>query len=163
MSEKEFNFQEEFPDKVPVPELETPEEVQVASEHEEVREVSLVFPENAPWPPNPESQESSDVPPPPPNDPVKTYGEAVEELNQEESLREAVKLEPVKIYNGKPANSSSQSFGGVVNGTKLEGFYFYTIKHPTGITLNGKHFNRGSYWFDQSTYEGIAAIDAPFQ
>ena len=45
MSEKEFNFQD------PEPELETPEEIKDESEYEEVREVSLVFPENEPWPP----------------------------------------------------------------------------------------------------------------
>ena len=149
MNEKEFNF-EEFPDADP--ELETPEEIQAESEDEEVREVSLVFPENEAWPPQPESQETQE------SDQVKTYSEAVGELNQEKPDKETGEPTPVIIYNGKPANNPV-----VVNGTKLNGFYFYTIKHQTGITLNGKHFDAGSYWFDQSTYEGILIIDLPFQ
>lgn len=168
MSEKEFDFQEEFPSLDSEPALETPEEIQAESEVEEVREVTLAFPENEAWPPQPESQEPSEIVPPPPNArnlslSVKTYSEAEEDLRKGEPEVEAVEQRPVHIYNGKPANSSSQSFGGVINGTKLDGFLFYTIKHPTGITLNGKHFKRGSYWFDQATFEGIQNIDAPFQ
>jgi len=178
MSEKEFNFQTPTPDKDPEPEerpyprLGEPstsgapqEEDEVESEDEGVREVSLSFPENEAWPPQPESQEPSDgLVPPPPNAPVRTYGEAVEELNREEPEEEAGgEPTPVPIYNGKPAIPSSQSFGGVINGTEFDGFYFYTIKHSTGITLNGRHFDQGSYWFDLATYEGVLNIDLPFQ
>lgn len=151
MSEKEFNFQD------PEPELETPEEIKDESEYEEVREVSLVFPENEPWPPQPDDGPGP-ADPPPSNPDVQAYIEEIEGLNQEE-----VEKEDVCMYSGKPANSPSQSFGGVRNGTRLEGFYFYTIKHQTGITLNGKHFDAGSYWFDQEAYEGISIIDLPFQ
>lgn len=161
MDEKEFDLQEELPDGGPDPELETPEEIQAENEDEGVREVSLSFPENEAWPPQPENQESSmNVPPPPPNDPVETYGEAKEGIEQEEVKPE----EPVRMYNGKPYNPSSKSFGGVViNGTELDGFFFYTVKHVTGITLNGKHFDAGSYWFDKDTFGGVANIDLPFQ
>lgn len=155
MNEKEFNFKESPPDD---PELETPEEIQVESEDEEVREVSLIFPENEAWPPQPEIQETPDATQLSSSDQVKTYSEAVEDLNQEKPEKEDGEQDPVRMYNGKPVNSLL-----VANGTKLEGFYFYTIKHQTGITLNGKHFDAGSHWFDQSTYEGILIIDLPFQ
>lgn len=176
MSEKEFNFQTPTPDKDPEPEDLDPrlgephpstgigDPLKVESEDEGVREVSLGFPEEEAWPPQPESQEPYDgLVPPPPNS-VKTYDEAREELGKEEVEPEEVEPEGVPaMYNGKLANSSSQSFGGVLNGTELDGFFFYTVKHATGITLNGKHYDKGSYWFDMATYEGVSNIDLPFQ
>jgi hypothetical protein len=176
MSEKEFNFQDPLPDGDPEPVRklypglgepttggEPKEEVQVESEDEGVREVSLVFPEEEAWPPQPSPGLDLSIKSHDKNTPVKTYSEAIEDLNREESEQGEVEQEPVRLYSGKPANSSSQSFGGVINGTELDGFFFYTIKHPTGITLNGKHFDKGPYWFDMATYEGIRNIDLPFQ
>jgi len=70
---------------------------------------------------------------------------------------------PPQLYNGKPVEDRYAEESEDRNGDELDGFFFYRIKAPQGITLNGTHYPPGAYWFNQATYGGIEAIDAPFQ
>ena len=67
---------------------------------------------------------------------------------------------PTPMYNGKPAWEEFNQESEDVNGTELDGFFFYRILSPSGITLNGTPYPQGAYWFDQKTYDGIEAIDS---
>lgn len=95
---------------------------------------------------------------------VKRFGRHVETYIPDASDPEGVQcLVPPQLYNGKPVKAQYAEESEDVNGDELDGFFFYRIKAPQGITLNGTHYPTGAYWFNQSTYSGIEAIDAPFQ
>lgn len=78
-------------------------------------------------------------------------------------LKEFSKDVPTLLFNGKPVNSEFSEESEDENGTELDGFFFYRIKCATGITLNGKHFALGAYWFNEETYDTMLSLDAPYQ
>jgi len=86
--------------------------------------------------------------------------------SKEEEVPEIeIDVAPVQplLYNGKPANQEFYDSSEDENGAELDGFFFYRIKCPTGIILNGVRYPKGAYWFNPVTYEGVETIDAPFQ
>ena len=74
-----------------------------------------------------------------------------------------VEKTPTLLFNGKPVNEEFNEESEDENGTELDGFFFYRIKCATGITLNGKHFIHGAYWFNEETYDTMTSLDAPYQ
>ena len=85
----------------------------------------------------------------------------IEEVSKDGSSTETQNV-PTILFNGKPVNSEFSEESEDENGTELDGFFFYRIKCPTGITLNGKHFEKGAYWFDEETYATMSDIDSPY-
>ena len=67
------------------------------------------------------------------------------------------------MSSGRAVSSEFSEFTEEDNGISVNGLFFFMVKATTGITLNGVHFQAGGYWFDEEMYEGIEAIDAPFQ
>lgn len=133
-------------------------------------------PPNPPWKPEPEPLISSTPDPVPPdfNLEGKSLPEAVN-MGLESKVSQMVEDGDLKIeeqdltvhsstfYNGKPVGEASRQDSEYINGTEIDGFFFYRILSPSGITLNGTPYPQGSYWFNQETYGGIKSIDAPFQ
>lgn len=85
------------------------------------------------------------------------------ELSGNDSKQPDLKVHPSTFYNGKPVGEEFNQESEDVNGTELDGFFFYRILSPSGVTLNGTPYPQGAYWFNQETYEEIERIDAPFQ
>jgi len=82
---------------------------------------------------------------------------------QDVEVEEVSVRSPVLLFNGKQVNAEFSEESEDENGTELDGFFFYRIKCATGITLNGKHFASGAYWFNEETYDTMVSIDAPYQ
>ncbi len=124
-------------------------------------------PPEPPWQPEPEPLSLRPVPD---NlEPVNTgLVEKIEEMVEDgdlkiEEVEEFSGDVPSLLFNGKQVNAEFSEESEDENGTELDGFFFYRIKCPTGITLNGKHFVLGAYWFDEETYGTIVSLDAPYQ
>ena len=132
-------------------------------------------PPEPPWQPEPEPLSLRPVPDNP--EPVNTgLVEKLEEMVEDGDLKieastdvqdveaeEAPTDMSILLFNGKQVNAEFSEESEDENGTELDGFFFYRIKCVTGITLNGKHFVLGAYWFDEETFGTIANLDAPYQ
>lgn len=131
-------------------------------------------PPSPPWQSEPEPLSLRVTPDEEPEpEPVNTgLEEKIEEMVEDGDLKieastdtDDVELEeftedvPLVLFNGKLVTEESNG----ENGTEFDGFFFYRIKCATGITLNGKHFAAGAYWFDEATFESMEIIDKPFQ
>ena len=121
-----------------------------------------------PWSPEPEPLDLSGEPSDPrlegtgqeETEPVNMGLEAkIEEMVEDGDLR----IEAHPSGNGVPVTEEFSEFTAEDNGIGVNDLFFFIIKANTGITLNGVHFPAGGYWFNEETYEGIEAIDAPFQ
>lgn len=125
-------------------------------------------PPSPPWQSEPEPL-SLRVTPEPVNDgAVEKIGETVVNIEsstdvQDVEVEEIATDIPTLLFNGKAVNSEFSEESEDENGTELDGFFFYRIKCATGITLNGKHFALGAYWFNEETYDTMLSLDAPYQ
>lgn len=46
---------------------------------------------------------------------------------------------------------------------RTDGLFEYTVKCPTGITINGKVYEGGPHMVDEGTYETLSTLDAPYR
>lgn len=122
-------------------------------------------PPSPPWQSEPEPLSLKTVPdkdpePEPEPEPVNAgLEELIEEMEKDGDLGYV----PIILFNGKPVKEEFSKKSEDQNGDELDGFFFYRIKCATGITLNGKHFDAGAYWFDRPTFESMEIIDKPYQ
>jgi len=132
-------------------------------------------PPTPPWQSEPSPLRLGDTPdkdPEPVNDGLV---EKIEEMVEDGDLKieastdvQDVKVEEVStdtpslLFNGKQVNAEFSEESEDEDGTELDGFFFYRIKCATGITLNGKHFEKGAYWFNEETYATMSDIDSPY-
>lgn len=116
------------------------------------RETPTWNPPEPPW--NPEPNELS-LKPPPPNPSPESEPQPVN-MGLEDKIEEMVESGELEIEGTDDEVADPPA----INSTGLKE---YTVKCPTGITVNGKIYEGGPHAVGEGIYETLSALDAPYQ
>lgn len=130
------------------------------------RETPNWNPPNPPWNPEPApliltdiadtGDTETDDPDPDPEGEPEPVNMGLEDKIEEMVESGELGLEAVMKDESKDGSSQESSI-------TAPGITEYTVKCPTGITINGKVFALGSHLVDEGTYETLSELDAPYQ
>ena len=115
------------------------------------RETPTWNPPEPPWNPEPQSLSIRATPDPEP------VPEPEQETEPEPEVEETFPLdgEAVDAEVAEPSTESEL--------VDAPGLMEYTVKCPTGITVNGKVYEGGPHAVDEDIYETLSTLDAPYQ
>ena len=127
------------------------------------RETPNWNPPEPPW--NPEPSPLSIKATPEPEPPIIDKDTAEPELAGLEEFNEVFPVEPEPVNMGLEDKVKEMVEDGDLKLEKVDapGLLDYTVKCPTGITVNGKVYEGGPHAVSEDIYETLSKLDEPYQ